>query len=91
MTFLYKGPAQRGAVWAEQFARRMPQLPFRTWPEIGDPAQVRFLAAWEPPPRIAEALPNLEVLFSVGAGVDQFADSTGELKGLDDPNFKGLV
>jgi glyoxylate/hydroxypyruvate reductase A len=72
MTFLYKGPAQRGAVWAEQFARRMPQMPFQTWPEIGDPAQVRFLAAWEPPPRIAEVLPNLEVLFSVGAGVDQF-------------------
>jgi glyoxylate/hydroxypyruvate reductase A len=72
MTFLYKGPAQRGAVWAEQFARRMPQMPFLTWPEIGDPAQVRFLAAWEPPPRITEALPNLEVLFSVGAGVDQF-------------------
>jgi len=72
MTFLYKGPAQRGAVWAEQFARKMPQLPFWTWPEIGDPAQVRFLAAWEPPPRIAETLPNLEILFSVGAGVDQF-------------------
>jgi glyoxylate/hydroxypyruvate reductase len=41
MTFLYKGPAQRGAVWAEQFARKMPQLPFLTWPEIGDAAQVR--------------------------------------------------
>jgi glyoxylate/hydroxypyruvate reductase A len=72
MAFLYKGPAQRGAVWAEQFARKMPQVPFRTWPEIGDPAQVRFLAAWEPPPRLAETFPNLEILFSVGAGVDQF-------------------
>lgn len=72
MAFLYKGPAQRGAIWAEQFARRMPQVPFRTWPEIGDPAQVRFLAAWEPPPRLAETFPKLEILFSVGAGVDQF-------------------
>jgi glyoxylate/hydroxypyruvate reductase len=72
MTFLYKGPAQRGAVWAEQFARKLPQVPFRTWPDIGDAAQVRFLAAWEPPPRLAETLPNLEILFSVGAGVDQF-------------------
>jgi glyoxylate/hydroxypyruvate reductase len=72
MAFLYKGDAQRGAIWAEQFARNMPQLPFRIWPDAGDPAQVRFLAAWEPPPDIEEAFPNLEVLFSVGAGVDQF-------------------
>jgi glyoxylate/hydroxypyruvate reductase A len=72
MAFVYKGPAQRGAIWAEQFARKMPQVPFWTWPEIGEPAQVRFLAAWEPPPRLAETFPNLEVLFSVGAGVDQF-------------------
>jgi glyoxylate/hydroxypyruvate reductase A len=72
MTFLYKGPAQRGAIWAERIARRLPQLPFRTWPDIGDAAQVRFLAAWEPPARLEEAFPNLEVLFSVGAGVDQF-------------------
>jgi len=72
MAFVYKGEARRGAAWAEQFARKLPQLAFRTWPDIGDPAQVRFLAAWEPPPRIAETLPNLEILFSVGAGVDQF-------------------
>ena len=72
MAFAYKGPAQRGAIWAEQFARQLPQLPFRTWPEIGDAAQVRFLAAWEPPARLAETFPNLEILFSVGAGVDQF-------------------
>lgn len=72
MAFLYKGPAQRGAIWAQQFARTLPQLPFLTWPDIGDAAQVRYLAAWEPPPDLARTLPNLEVLFSVGAGVDQF-------------------
>ena len=72
MAFLYKGDARRGAIWAEQFARKMPQLPFSIWPDVGNASQVRFLAAWEPPPRIEEAFPNLEVLFSVGAGVDQF-------------------
>jgi glyoxylate/hydroxypyruvate reductase len=72
MTFLYKGSAQRGAIWAEQFARKMPEMPFRIWPDVGDAAQVRFLAAWEPPARIEQAFPHLEVLFSVGAGVDQF-------------------
>jgi glyoxylate/hydroxypyruvate reductase len=72
MAFVYKGEARRGAVWAGHFARKMPQLPFRIWPEVGDAARVRFLAAWEPPPRLADTFPNLEVLFSVGAGVDQF-------------------
>ena len=72
MAFVYKGDARRGAVWAEQFARKMPQLPFRIWPDVGDAGQVRFLAAWEPPTQIQHVFPNLEVLFSVGAGVDQF-------------------
>jgi hypothetical protein len=30
------------------------------------------------------------MLTRVGAPVEKFADSTGELKGLDDPNFKGV-
>jgi glyoxylate/hydroxypyruvate reductase A len=72
MAFVYKGEARRGAIWAEQFARKMPHLPFRIWPEVGDAAHVRFMAAWEPPRDIRQTFPNLEVLFSVGAGVDQF-------------------
>jgi len=48
-TFLYKSDPVRGRQWAEVFARRAPEIDFRIWPDIGDPAQVRFLAAWEPP------------------------------------------
>jgi len=71
-TFLYKSDPVRGRQWAEVFARRRPDVDFRIWPDIGDPAQVRFLAAWEPPHDMAERFPNLQVLFSSGAGVDQF-------------------
>jgi glyoxylate/hydroxypyruvate reductase A len=38
---------------------------------VGDPAAVRYLAAWTLPPDLATTLPNLQVLFCVGAGVDQ--------------------
>lgn len=76
MTFLYKSDPQRGAAWAELFARQAPQLPFRIWPDIGDPAQVRFLAAWEPPRDIVQRFPRLEVLFCTGAGVDHFDFAT---------------
>ncbi len=72
MTLLYKANAVRGMEWARTFAARAPDLPFRLWPDVGDPAQVRYLAAWMPPEDIATTFPNLELVFSVGAGVDQF-------------------
>ena len=72
MTFLYKADPARGAVWAQLFAQRAPQYKFRIWPDMGDPAEVRFVAAWQPPPDIERLFPNLEVLFSVAAGIDQF-------------------
>ncbi|WP_375159013.1 2-hydroxyacid dehydrogenase [Bradyrhizobium sp. RDT46] len=72
MTVLYKANMERGAEWARLFAERAPRLPFRLWPDIGDPAAVRYLVAWVPPDDIAATFPNLELVFSVGAGVDQF-------------------
>jgi len=71
MAFLYKADPARGAQWAARFAQLAPDLPFHIWPETGDPAAIRYLAAWQPDD-LAETLPNLEVVFSVGAGVDQF-------------------
>jgi glyoxylate/hydroxypyruvate reductase len=70
MTFLYKAEPVRGAAWARLFAERRPDLPFRIWPDVGDPAEIRFLAAWQLPEDLAR-FPRLEILFSVGAGVDQ--------------------
>ncbi|NUA28472.1 2-hydroxyacid dehydrogenase [Cupriavidus basilensis] len=72
MTLLYKADPERGAEWARLIAERAPEQAFRLWPDAGDPADVRFLAAWEPPPDIARTFPNLELVFSVGAGIDQF-------------------
>ena len=72
MTMLYHGVKSRGAVWADIFARRLPHLPFKRWGiDPVDPADVRFLAAWNPTPEFVAQFPNLEVLFSVGAGIDQ--------------------
>ncbi|MGF6723475.1 glyoxylate/hydroxypyruvate reductase A [Paraburkholderia sp. GAS41] len=71
MTFLYKADPVRGAQWAARFAQLAPELPFRIWPDIGDPAGIRYLAAWQPDD-LAQTLPNLEIVFSVAAGVDQF-------------------
>jgi glyoxylate/hydroxypyruvate reductase A len=76
VSLVYKSEATRGEIWREIFAREMPDLPFHVWPEVGDRASVRYLVCWVPPENLTEQFPNLDVLFSVGAGVDQFDFST---------------
>jgi glyoxylate/hydroxypyruvate reductase A len=72
MSLLYKSSPDRGRAWKELFAREAPEIGFRVWPEVGDAAEIHYLAAWLPTPELIAGLPNLEVVFSVGAGVDQF-------------------
>jgi len=71
-TFLYKSDPVRGQAWVEVFRQRRPDIDFRIWPDIGDAEQVHFLMAWVPPVPLKECFPNLKVLFSSGAGIDQF-------------------
>ncbi|WP_044563576.1 glyoxylate/hydroxypyruvate reductase A [Azospirillum sp. B4] len=71
MSVLYKSEIDRGRAWQALFADHAPDIGFHLWPEMGDPAAIRYLAAWAPTADIFAALPNLEVLFSIGAGVDQ--------------------
>ena len=67
---LYRSDAARGRAWTEYFARHAPDVNFRVWPDHGDLADVEYLVAWQAPPELLAALPNLKVLFSSGAGVD---------------------
>ncbi len=69
---VYKADPQRGRQWAEIFRAEAPQIEFRLWPETGDGADVSYLVAWEPPAVLATRFPNLRLLLSTGAGVDQF-------------------
>ncbi|WP_367160270.1 glyoxylate/hydroxypyruvate reductase A [Kozakia baliensis] len=71
MSFVLKSTEERARLWEPMFARDLPYLPFHVWPEAGNAQDVRYLAAWQPPENLGEVFPNLEVLFSVGAGVDQ--------------------
>ena len=71
MTFLFNSDARRGAVFQEIFARELPDLPFSMEPATVDPDAVRYLISWTVPADLSRYR-NLEVLFSIGAGVDQF-------------------
>ena len=39
-------------------------------PDVADPAAIRYALVWKPEPGYLAGLPNLEVVFSLGAGVD---------------------
>jgi glyoxylate/hydroxypyruvate reductase len=71
MSFLFHSDAQRGAIFREAFARDLPDLPFSMDPGTVDPDSVRYLITWTVPENL-QRYRNLEVLFSIGAGVDQF-------------------
>lgn len=71
MALLYKADPVRGEQWKRLFAEHAPDIEWRAWPDIGDPKDIRYLAAWQAPDDLETLLPNLEVLFALSAGVDQ--------------------
>ena len=70
MTFLFNSDAKRGAIFKQAFADALPDLPFSMEGADVDPETVRYLITWTVPEDL-ERYPNLEILFSIGAGVDQ--------------------
>lgn len=72
MHIVYKSEPERGRIWQRWLAEHAPDIQWHIWPETGDPAQVEALVAWLPPADIPARFPRLKLLFSVGAGADQF-------------------
>lgn len=71
MTFLFNSDATRAKIFAELFAQELPDVPFASDPASVDPQSVRYLITWTAPADLAR-YENLEILFSIGAGIDQF-------------------
>ncbi|MEJ5083562.1 MULTISPECIES: 2-hydroxyacid dehydrogenase [unclassified Ochrobactrum] len=71
MAFLFNSDAVRGAVFREAFSKALPDIEFFQAGDEIDPDKIRYLISWVAPDDIARYR-NLEILFSIGAGVDQF-------------------
>lgn len=71
MALLYKADPARAPHWQTLFAEHAPDIEWRAWPDIGNPEEVEYLAAWQAPDDLTQLLPNLKVLFALSAGVDQ--------------------
>jgi glyoxylate/hydroxypyruvate reductase A len=70
MTVLLKTDPDRAARWAAYFAAHAPDIEFRTWQDAGDLSTVRYFIGWQADRELLSAMPNLEVFFASGAGVD---------------------
>jgi glyoxylate/hydroxypyruvate reductase A len=70
MSVLYQADAARGKAWSALFAQQAPDIAFHVWPAPCDLNAVETLIAWEPKPELLARLPNLKLLYSVGAGID---------------------
>jgi len=71
MAFWFNSDRERGRVFAEAFARDLPELPFAMDISERDPDEIRYILTWTAPPDL-HRFRNLEIVFSIGAGVDQF-------------------
>jgi glyoxylate/hydroxypyruvate reductase A len=70
MTLLIIAPSADPAWWRREFTRTASTLKVRVWPDVGDPAGIRYALAWNPPAGELAKLPNLRLILSMGAGSD---------------------
>lgn len=70
MTFLFNSTDERARVFAARFAESLSDIRFLKSGDHYDPAEIRYLITWTAPDDL-HRFSNLEILFSIGAGIDQ--------------------
>jgi glyoxylate/hydroxypyruvate reductase len=69
--FVFVLPTWPTDVWAAAMKKVAPNLDVRVWPnDLGEIEDIKYAAAWLPPANVMKSFPNLQFIFSLGAGVD---------------------
>ncbi len=58
--------------WRDTFEEQLPHLRVRIWPDVGDVADIEYLAFMHPDFDALPTFPNLKAMFSRSAGVESF-------------------
>jgi glyoxylate/hydroxypyruvate reductase A len=69
-TILFRSTPAATARWRPLLAGLMPEHEIRSFPDVGDPAQIDYALVWNPEPGLLASLPNLKLIVGLGAGVD---------------------
>ena len=59
-----------GEGWRKALGARLPDMPFRVAPDIGDPAEIEIALCFRAPPGTFRGMTNLKAILATGAGVD---------------------
>jgi glyoxylate/hydroxypyruvate reductase len=74
--------SDEAAQWGRLLRERMPDVDFRINPEAGNRNDIEVVLAWKPPHGLLATFPRLELICSLGMGVDHL---------LDDPSLPRTV
>ena len=56
--------------WEKYLHQIGSDLDVRSWPDLGNADEIHYALLWNPPEDLFDKLNNLQVIFSIGAGVD---------------------
>ena len=70
MAMLYMSGWENGEHWESLMRQHLPDVEFRIYPEIGDPADIEMALIWHVALDQLKTFPNLKLISSLGAGVD---------------------
>jgi len=59
--------------WTDGLSSVLPNLEIRLWPDVGNIDDIEYVLVWKPDHGFLATLPNLKVIYSVGAGIDHLA------------------
>lgn len=76
LTFLFYFKGHEGDFWRDVLAKTFPGMDFRTADTVGDPADIDIALVWKPEPGLLASLPNLKLIYNLGAGVEALLDDT---------------
>jgi glyoxylate/hydroxypyruvate reductase A len=70
MALMFLSPDDPAEAWREALLSAVPDLDFRIWPDVGDPAEIDLALVWRPPTGELARYPHLRAILSLGAGID---------------------
>jgi glyoxylate/hydroxypyruvate reductase len=70
MAILFRSTPAATARWRPLLADLLPEHEIRYWPDIGDRNAIDCALVWHPEPGLLATLPNLRMIFGLGAGID---------------------
>ncbi len=76
MTILFAATGWDPAPWLQRLRALLPDHPIVTPQALSDRAAVRYAVCWRPGPGALADLPNLQAIFSLGAGVDHLLETS---------------